>query len=815
MGLHPDVQREKDAAFVWWRKAGTGMKIQNSVTGKSRDNPDFGVAISAMTYSAGKHEIDFNVTRSGEAYCYVGFAVPEIELDKTWCRRDAKDQCWYYFGCGLTNALRNGWDDVVSKEVGGAACKIPRMTSSDRVRAYLDMDAGEVRFALFRPDEPGSQWREMPGKITGITGPVCAAACMQDRCTVALSESCRMSAQQLAQDTAAEEGTSVKRVKVNKYAHVQSKFLSDARLNPAINNMLRQLGEELHDRRRDPPPAHVQLATISMVDEVLPAPNMPNMPGADVSREWAIALGHAQNGTRPTPQEAAQMLQARSDSASSASTVPAPEQSDSMRGALGSLAGLQPHQALEQQFKWTVQQNQAGIFGAGVRKFPRPSSGRTIPINAASTRWSSSAIINNLLSDLPAGANGDLGSPRLGSLTPRGQRRSAGAMDDMSPGAAMMATAQQGIARRTSSQGRRLGADERRQGSDELYVQSSNPARHSHDGVMARARRDGTQDPNAHWLRVQTVVSEQRSPLADRKARSSSVPAGKQGMVGHLELEAALQQYENRQGKTYPRVPISAQRRALSTRQTRPSAGPADQAAAVDYAHNQSVVAARMMMALRQRTAMHPGGAAQPVWGVGGGQGAGVRPERKSAAVTATVAAPPTATATEREEMAELLIERRKGHLGPGVGNMLLRSFSGSVVDPSRGGDGLSMHAFVGAASANNGSWLQQRVGVSPKRPLQDRSPARATRHTAPSSGPAGVGNASRDALVSYDQFTKSMHTLSSPSLSLGGMGNASAAASAYRGRPAATVALSYTGPPRPLVAGQASAPVAKPASSG
>jgi WD40 repeat protein len=60
---------------------------------------------------------------------------------------------------------------------------------------------------------------------------------------------------------------------------------------------------------------------------------------ADVSREWAIALGHAQNGTRPTLQEAAQMLQARSDSASSASTVPAPEQSDAVRGTL--LAGLQ------------------------------------------------------------------------------------------------------------------------------------------------------------------------------------------------------------------------------------------------------------------------------------------------------------------------------------------------------------------------------------------------------------------------------------------------------------------------------------------
>ena len=512
------------------------------------------------------------------------------------------------------------------------------------------------------------------------------------------------------------------------------------------------------------------------------------------------------------------MLQARSDSASSASTVPAPEQSDAVRGTL--LAGLQPHQALEQHFKWTVQQNQAGILGAGVRKFPRPSSGRAIPINAASSRWSSSAIINNLLCDLPGGANGDLGSPRLGSLTPRGQRRSAGAVDDMSLGAATMSTAQQGIAGRTSSQGRRLGADERRQGSDErrqgsderrqgsdeLYVQSSNPARHSHDGVMARPRRDGTQDPTAHWLRVQSVGTDQRSPLADRKARSSSVPAGKQGMVGHLELEAALQQYENRQGKTYPRVPISAQRRALSTRQTRPSAGAADQAAAADYAHNQSVVAAKMRRALRPRTAMHPGGAAQ--------QGAGARPERKAAAVTVKVAAPPSATATEREEMAELLIERRKGHLGPGVGNMLLRSFSGSGVDPSRGGvDGVSMHAFMGAerTSANNGSWLQQRVKFS----LPDRSPGKATRHTAPSSGPGGVGNAARDALVSYDQFTKSIHALSSPSLSLGGMGNASAAASAYRGRQVATVALAYTGPPRAIVAGQASAPVAKPASSG
>lgn len=83
MGLHPDVQREKDAAFVWWRNIGTGMKIQNSIAGKIRENPDFGVAVGAMTYSTGKHEIDFNIARNIDAYCYVGFAVQDIDLDKS------------------------------------------------------------------------------------------------------------------------------------------------------------------------------------------------------------------------------------------------------------------------------------------------------------------------------------------------------------------------------------------------------------------------------------------------------------------------------------------------------------------------------------------------------------------------------------------------------------------------------------------------------------------------------------------------------------------------------------------------------------
>ena len=56
---------------------------------------------------------------------------------------------------------------------------------------------------------------------------VCAAACMQDRCSVALGESSKMSAQELAQENATgEESKPVKRGKVDKYAHVQSKFQS-------------------------------------------------------------------------------------------------------------------------------------------------------------------------------------------------------------------------------------------------------------------------------------------------------------------------------------------------------------------------------------------------------------------------------------------------------------------------------------------------------------------------------------------------------------------------------------------------------------
>ena len=50
------------------------------------------------------------------------------------------DQVWYFFGTCFTNALRNGWNDIVSKEVGGPAMKLPRLAHGDKVLVMLDLD---------------------------------------------------------------------------------------------------------------------------------------------------------------------------------------------------------------------------------------------------------------------------------------------------------------------------------------------------------------------------------------------------------------------------------------------------------------------------------------------------------------------------------------------------------------------------------------------------------------------------------------------------------------------------------------------------
>lgn len=93
----------------------------------------------------------------------------------------------YYFGCGYVAALRNGWDDAVSFEANNT--KVPRLQLGEKVRAMLDMDKGELTFALFGNDS----YREVPGKLTGITGPVVAACCLQNRSdNVTISETSRV-----------------------------------------------------------------------------------------------------------------------------------------------------------------------------------------------------------------------------------------------------------------------------------------------------------------------------------------------------------------------------------------------------------------------------------------------------------------------------------------------------------------------------------------------------------------------------------------------------------------------------------------------
>ena len=168
-----------DPGIYWREPVVAGLTVKGSSISKRGETPDFCVGLGALVYSSGQHEVDFTINRQSEGVVYVGVAVPHVAQDKTWCRRDAADQCWYYFGTGFTNALRNGWDDVVSKEVGGPEMKVPKLQPGDKVRVMLDMDAGVLKFAKFSLDD--GMWKDMPGKITGISQPVVAACCIQER----------------------------------------------------------------------------------------------------------------------------------------------------------------------------------------------------------------------------------------------------------------------------------------------------------------------------------------------------------------------------------------------------------------------------------------------------------------------------------------------------------------------------------------------------------------------------------------------------------------------------------------------------------
>ncbi len=40
MGVHPDVQRERDAGVTWWKSTGNGLKLDKSNISKVRDSPE-------------------------------------------------------------------------------------------------------------------------------------------------------------------------------------------------------------------------------------------------------------------------------------------------------------------------------------------------------------------------------------------------------------------------------------------------------------------------------------------------------------------------------------------------------------------------------------------------------------------------------------------------------------------------------------------------------------------------------------------------------------------------------------------------------
>ena len=213
------------------------------------------------------------------------------------------------------------------------------------------------------------------------------------------------------------------------------KTCADSRLNP-INNVLRQLGEEMRSRRRSTescPPPHIQLATISLVegaaDGGAPGAQLPH--GAGMPPSSPADRGTGQQPARDSyqggspcpgarPMSGSPQNRLRSNAASVASTASA------LSSAPDVLAFSEP----QQQAQWAQQLQQDGmVSGSSMRKLPRPSSGRnacSASMDASQPRstWSSAGIISHLLNGesvttMVDGARLDAGTPRSASLRRR------------------------------------------------------------------------------------------------------------------------------------------------------------------------------------------------------------------------------------------------------------------------------------------------------------------------------------------------------------------------------------------------------------
>jgi hypothetical protein len=72
--MAPAKREEKDSPWVWWRKAGSTIRVNGSSiaknSGEHSSTPDFGVAIGEKEYTSGKHDVDFHINRTADNYVY-------------------------------------------------------------------------------------------------------------------------------------------------------------------------------------------------------------------------------------------------------------------------------------------------------------------------------------------------------------------------------------------------------------------------------------------------------------------------------------------------------------------------------------------------------------------------------------------------------------------------------------------------------------------------------------------------------------------------------------------------------------------------
>lgn len=100
------AERDSAKESLWWREAQVNaLKVNGPQLSKTRESPDYVVGLGSKEFSSGQHEFEFSVSRHSEGFIHLGVAVPDLEVNKSFCRRDANDQVWYYFGTGYTCAL--------------------------------------------------------------------------------------------------------------------------------------------------------------------------------------------------------------------------------------------------------------------------------------------------------------------------------------------------------------------------------------------------------------------------------------------------------------------------------------------------------------------------------------------------------------------------------------------------------------------------------------------------------------------------------------------------------------------------------------